>query len=89
MESTQARFDLDSLLISVDNNASMTISNQNDQFFHGIRKLPHQHIKWISVKVNIQGKGTVKWNIEDDNGRVHALEIRDDLYVPESPLSIL
>jgi hypothetical protein len=32
--------------------------------------------------IPIKGKGTVKWNIEDDNGIVHTIRIPGSLYVP-------
>ena len=66
----------------MDNHASSNTSNQNDHFIHGISPMLHQQIKGIIGKVSIQGKGTVKWKIEDGDGRVHKMETKDALYVP-------
>ena len=63
----------------MDNHPSRKISNQKAYSVQVIRPLPHQHIRGISIKVVIKGQGTVKWNIEDDNGRVRILEIKDEL----------
>eukprot|EP00957_Ditylum_brightwellii_P133377 10169328-Ditylum_brightwellii.AAC.1 len=38
---------------------------------------------------NIEGVGIVRWWLEDDLGRVTQHDIRDMLYVPQAPDSIL
>ena len=84
-----SRFDSDSFIIAVEKNASKTIYNQRYHFVGKFLPLTHQHIKDISGKITIKGQGTFIWKIEDDEGRVHTLEINGVLYIPESPLSIL
>ena len=89
MEITQDHFDSYSFIIGVDIQTPRTISNQKAHFVHDTRPLPHQHIKGIGGNVTIQGQGKVKWNVEDYDGRVYTLEIRDTLYSSESPLYTL
>ena len=85
----QKVFDSDPFIVSVGNHASKTISNQSSHLISDFFPLPRQHIKGISVQISIKGRGTVRWKIEDDEGRVHTLDIKDTLYVPESPISII
>ena len=43
----------------------------------------------MSGQISIEGQGTVRLNIEYDEGLVHTLEIKDALYFPETIISIL
>ena len=45
--------------------------------------------KGISVQISIKVQRTLRRNIEDDEGRVHTLWIKDVLYVPKSLLLVL
>ena len=58
-------------------------------FVSGVKILLHQHTKGIRVNINIQGQGTIQFNIEYDDESLQNLYIKDTLYVPESPLDIL
>ena len=85
----KARFDSDSFIIGVDNNAFKTIYNHISCFIRNFWSLPHKHIKGISGQISIKGQVTVRYNIEDDEGKVNTLDIKDAIYVPKSPLYIL
>jgi hypothetical protein len=39
--------------------------------------------------LTIRGEGTLVFNIEDDNGRVHTIRIPHSLYLPELPMCLL
>ena len=45
--------------------------------------------KGINVQIAIKDQGTLRRNIEDDECRVHTLEIKDVLYVHKSLLLVL
>ena len=85
----QATFDSDSFIIGFDSHASNMISNQRSHLIRNVVPLLHQHIKCISGQISIKGQGTVRYKIEKYEVRVHTLDIRDALYVPESPIYIL
>jgi hypothetical protein len=82
-------FDTDSVPIRVDNCATDSISN-NRQDFEGPVTPVRGRVKGISGYSNpgIQ-RGTIAWNIEDDNGRVHRLCLPISYYVPDSTSRIL
>ena len=82
-------FDSEFFIIGVNNHATKTISNQRSHFISNFFPLLHQHIKGISGHISIKVQCTIRWNIEYDEGRVHTLDIKDALYVPESPLSTI
>ena len=81
-----ARFDSDSFIIQVDDGASRSISN-NKSHFESIEPLkitdPHGVTGPSGETVPIKGKGTLKWQIEDDDGVVHTITLKNSLYVPE------
>ena len=79
----QARFDMESFIIVVDNHASNNISNQRSHFVSSFFPLPHQHIKEISGQISIKGQVTFRCKNEDNEGRIHTLDIKDAKYVPE------
>ena len=85
----QGMFDLKSFITGVENNASKTISNHRYHLNGNFIPLPHQHTKGISGQISIKGQRTVRWRIEDDEVRVHTLDIKEALYVPKSPIFIL
>ena len=65
------------------------ISNQRSHFIINFSPMPKKHIKCKIGQISIKCQGTIRWKIEDDEGKVKILYIKDALYVPESLLSIL
>ena len=41
------------------------------------------------VNLVVKGEGTVRWKIEDDNGKVHTILIKHCLYVPDLHICLL
>ena len=78
-------FNSDSVVIHVDNCASRCITNDRTDFI----KTPKQVVGRVkgmgSNNVSVQGIGTIKWVIDDDNGRKHEFLIPGSLYIPDSP----
>jgi hypothetical protein len=78
-------FDSDSFLIHVDNCASRSISNDKSHF-ESIRPLDPSDNDRIygpsGEAAPIKGKGTIKWRIEDDDGVIHTIKLKNSLYVP-------
>ena len=82
------RFDSDSFRIGVDNQSSFSISNNLDDFI-----TPPSPINAKLLGINgvsaILGRGTVRWHIDDDDGRTHPITLPNTLYVPSSPMCLL
>ena len=81
-------FDTDSFPIRVDNCATATISNRIEDFDGPLSK-SNQKIKGIGGSIGNVQRGTIKWRIEDDNGKVHTLLLPNSYYVPNSPSRLL
>jgi hypothetical protein len=48
------------------------------------------HIAGVNGRViPVKGRGTVKWKLEDDDGVVHKIKIKNALYVPEMQMCLL
>ena len=88
-----SQYDSDSFIIGIDNHASKCISKYKEHFISftstsNMAKSPA--IKdFKGGLTNIEGVGIVRWWLEDDLGRVTQHDIRDVLYVPQAPYSIL
>jgi hypothetical protein len=78
-------FDSDSFPIQIDSSASQSISNDKSHF-ESIESLdandPAGILGPTGEKSPIKGKGTIRWKIEDDNGIVHTIKLKNALYVP-------
>jgi hypothetical protein len=83
------RFDTDSKLIRIDNCASKCISPHLEDFIGETRETS-KRVKGIGGTI-VQGirVGTIKWQIEDDEGVVHDLLLTNSYYVPSSPSRLL
>ncbi len=81
----EAIFDSNSFLIQVDSRASCSISNCKAHF-ESLEPIDPKGSHKISgptgEESTIKGKGTLKWKIEDDDGAVHTIRLKDSLFVP-------
>jgi hypothetical protein len=76
-------FDSDSFIIHIDNGASATMSNKRDHFetLHPLKPNESNHIAGVNGRViPVKGRGTVKWKLEDDDGVIHEIKIKNTLY---------
>ena len=83
------KFDTDSKLIRIDNCASKCISPHIGDFV-GETRPTSRRVKGIGGTI-VKGirVGTIKWSIEDDEGKVHNLILPDSYFVPTSPSRLL
>jgi hypothetical protein len=69
------KVDSDSFIIRVDGHATQTISNNPDHFITPIQRVK-KGVKQPRVEdfggglTNIKGFGTVRWRLEDDDGKI-------------------
>jgi hypothetical protein len=81
-------FDTDSFELLVDNGASRSITNNKSDFIDTPRLVPTK-IEGYSGVSKASFIGTVKWSIEDDQGRVHHITLPNTIYDAKSKRRIL
>ncbi len=76
------RFDSDFYLIGVDNHASRCMANA-PHLFEDLRLNDNKgQVDRINSGLDIMGQGTFKFNITNDDGKIHAIKIPNSLYIP-------
>ncbi len=76
------RFDSDSYFIGVDNHASRCMANA-PHLFEDLRLDDNKgQVDGINSGLDIAGQGTFKFNITNDDGKIHMIKIPNSLYVP-------
>jgi hypothetical protein len=80
--SGQFHFDSDSFQIRIDNHASYCIAN-SPHLFDDLILLDVGKVDGINEGLAILGKGTFKFNISDNDGRIHRIRIPNSLYLPK------
>jgi hypothetical protein len=81
-------FSVNAKPICIDSGASLTISNNKDDFLC-LRPITDQHLSGIATGLPISGIGTLKWTFLTDSGAAVALHIMQALYVPACPMNLL
>ncbi|CAB9503016.1 unknown protein [Seminavis robusta] len=84
----QQEYDADSVLIAIDNCSSRCITNCMKDFIGKPTKV-NVTVQGIGGTVTATYKGTVRWSIKDDDGRVHHFVIPDTYYNPSTPYRLL
>ena len=79
---SKVKFDTDSAEVGIDNRTSFTMSGYVKDFITPIQPTNNYRIRGISgAHLNVDGIGTIKWRIEDDNGVQHDVLIPNSLYI--------
>ena len=86
--SAPLRFDTDTFPIRIDNCVTATISHRIEDFVGPLKPI-HRKVKGIGGSIGNVQCGTIRWRIDDDNGRIHTLLLPNSYYVPESPSRLL
>jgi hypothetical protein len=76
-------FDLDSFAMGVDNHALYCMINSPHLFENLTLTGNTRQVNGISTRLAIEGEGTFKFHITDDNGQQHMIRIPNSLYVPK------
>ena len=77
-------FESDATNLMIDDGASACITNNLTDFVGKARHI-NQRIKGMSGHAQATHKGTVRWKIEDDTGKVHLIYIKDTYYMDNVP----
>ena len=87
----QIVFDSDSFPVGVDCHASCCMSPSKDDFITNTLVPAHSTVRPYQkgADLNVTHKGTLKWNISDDFGRVHKVQIPNSLLVPDGRQRLL
>ncbi len=86
--STRTHFDTDSMPIGVDCHASCTMSSQKE-CFQDLKLKDMGQVGGISNGLKVEGVGTFKFHLTDDQGITHQIKIPNSLYVPGLKLTLL
>ena len=87
----KVRFDTDSFRVGIDTHATCTMSTMKDHF-EDLVEVPQDRsmkVQGIEGGVNVRGRGTFVFCIEDDDGRMHRIKVPNSLYVPNLPFALL
>jgi hypothetical protein len=85
---TGLQYDTDSFLLGIDNHASASMTNTEDDFV-GPTKTVDIKIKGIKGYLSTAKVGTVRWTLQDDQGRNHQFNIPGTYLVPDLPIRLL
>ena len=80
--------DSDSYDIGIDNHATSCMTPDKSDFIDKPKQVTVR-VKGIAGKLAAAYKGTVMWQIQDDQGGVHKMRIPNAYYVPSLPLRLL
>jgi len=75
--------------VCIDTGASCTISNHKEDFISLLPSPSSTVIKGISNGLSIQGTGTIRWPIFNDDGNKITLHLHNCFYVPDAPMCLL
>ena len=81
----KAIFDTDSSLLRIDNCATRSNSPDTGNFVSELRPVLNTRVQGVRGKVGNVMTGTIRWQIEDNQGRVHTLHLLNSLYLPKFP----
>jgi hypothetical protein len=81
-------YDSDSFMIAVDNCATSSMTNRMEDFV-GEPVPVNTTIKGVGGPAQAKFKGTVRWRIEDDQGKIHVLTLPGTHYAPGLPFRLL
>jgi hypothetical protein len=82
LDNAAVQFDLDSFSIGIDNHASRCMANAPHLFEDLQLTDDAGEVKGIGDGLAIGGKGTFKFSLEDNQGKIHTFEIPNSLYLP-------
>jgi hypothetical protein len=82
LDDPAVRFDSDSFSIGIDNHVSRCMANA-PHLFEDIQLTDDGgEVKGIGNGLAIGGKGTFKFSLEDDQGKIHTIKFSNSLYLP-------
>ncbi len=81
--------DLDCYHFAIDTCTSATICKHKELFIGEIKACNHISVQGISGSTGVEGYGSIKIRVMDDDRKTHALIIHNVLYVPDSPINLI
>ena len=82
-------FDTDSFEIGMDNRASRCMSHRIEDFDGPLRHSQKRVRGWMNALSSEVRIGTLRWVVEDDQGRRHVIRIPNSIYIPEGGVHLL
>ena len=84
----RSHFDTDSHIIRIDNCASKSISPSIDDFIDAPIPI-NKKVKGLSGHIDGIMVGTIKWHIEDDDGKIHTIILPNSMYIKNATSRLL
>ena len=82
------KLDSDSFIIAVDNCCTTSVTNNLKDFIEP-PKDRKTAVSGMGGTILATARGTVRWKIEDDDGKVHSIVLKKVLYAPDAPFRLL
>ena len=76
-------FDTDSHAIGMDNHTSRIMINDINHFILVLVAEPDMSLKGAGGNLKVMGSGTLRWRIENDDGKIHTIIEKYAIYVPK------
>ena len=83
------QLDSDSYQIAIDTCTTFHLCKHKELFIDGIKPCTNIYIQGVGGRTRVQGYGSIKLRVHDDDGILHELIINEVLYVPNSPTNLL
>ena len=85
-----APFDSDAGIIGVDNRASATITNKEEDVVPGTLELTNKKVKVFGGSFNgLVYKCTINWSFQDHSGMTHKFLLPNSYYIPQGEMRLL
>ena len=78
----QVSFDSDAFALYVDNGATTSISNRIEDFKGPVQPI-NRELDGVESKMRGLSIGTIKWNIDDDDAKMHTFRLPGSIYAPQ------
>eukprot|EP00978_Attheya_sp_CCMP212_P046714 scaffold407103_cov35-Attheya_sp.AAC.1 len=82
------KLDSDSFVIAIDNCCTTSVTN-NLKDFVTPPKNRNTSVAGMRGIIVATKRGTIRWKIEDDDGKVHTINLKNALYAPSAPFRLL
>ena len=89
IDSNTLLLDTDSYTFAIDTGTSESVYRNRELFVGDMQPCKNVSIQSVGGKIPVEGVGTIKIRVIDDNGSTHELLIHNVLYVPTCPINLL
>ena len=89
LNNTGSQFDLQSIFFVLDTGSSDHLCRTKSLFHGSIKPLKGVKLQGVGGQIEAKGYGTIKFDLNDDEGVRHTFMVHNVLYVPDAPMNLL